>query len=43
MPANPRTIQITQVREWQSGTATIKTDYLAAEEPLEIRIGDAPV
>jgi FdhD protein len=43
MPANSRTIQITQVREWQSGTATTKTDYLAAEEPLEIRIGDTPV
>jgi FdhD protein len=43
MSANSRTIQITQVREWQSGTATTKTDYLAAEEPLEIRIGDAPV
>jgi FdhD protein len=43
MPANSRTIQITQVREWQSGTATTKTDYLAAEEPLEIRIGDTPI
>jgi FdhD protein len=43
MPANSRTIQITQVHEWQSGTATTKTDYLAAEEPLEIRIGDTPV
>jgi FdhD protein len=43
MAANLRTIQITQVREWQNGTATTKTDYLAAEEPLEIRIGDAPV
>jgi FdhD protein len=43
MAANSRNIQITQVREWQGGTATTKTDYLAAEEPLEIRIGDAPV
>jgi FdhD protein len=43
MAANSRNIQITQVREWQNGTATTKTDYLAAEEPLEIRIGDAPI
>src|SRR5580693_9383618 len=43
MAANSRTIQITQVREWQNGIATTKTDYLAAEEPLEIRIGDTPI
>ena len=43
MAANSRTIQITQVREWQNGTTTTKTDYLAAEEPLEIRVGDTPV
>jgi FdhD protein len=43
MAANSRNIQITQVREWEAGVSRTKTDYLAAEEPLEIRIGDSPV
>ncbi len=39
----PRSLDLTQVLEWDDGTFRRKADYLAAEEPLEIRIGDAPL
>jgi FdhD protein len=38
-----RSIDLTQVTEWDDGTLERKSDYLAAEEPLEIRLGDAPL
>jgi FdhD protein len=38
-----RSVDLTQVTEWNGGTAVRKDDYLAAEEPLEIRIGENPL
>src|SRR5271154_5272537 len=43
MARAPRSIDLTQVTEWNDGTATRKDDFLAAEEPLEIRIGENPL
>lgn len=37
MPA--RSVEVTQVTEWQDGKVDRFADYLAGEEPLEIRIG----
>jgi|SRR5271165_6337845 len=34
-----RNIELTQVTQWNDGTATRVEDYLAAEEPLEMRAG----
>ena len=34
---------LTQVSEWDDGKLRRKKDYLAAEEPLEIRIGENPL
>jgi len=39
----PRSVDLTQVSEWDDGKVRRKEDYLAAEEPLEIRIGDDPL
>jgi FdhD protein len=39
MPSPPRSVEITQVSEWSEGNVRRVEDYLAAEEPLEIRIG----
>jgi FdhD protein len=39
----PRSVALTQVTEWDNGTTRRKEDYLAAEEPLEIRIGEHPL
>jgi FdhD protein len=39
----PRSLDLTQVTEWDDGKIHRKEDYLAAEEPLEIRIGDDPL
>jgi FdhD protein len=39
----PRSLDLTQVSEWDDGKIRRKEDYLAAEEPLEIRIGDDPL
>jgi FdhD protein len=39
----PRSVDLTQVAEWNDGKLRRKEDYLAAEEPLEIRVGDAPL
>jgi len=38
-----RSIDLTQVSEWQEGNLRRFQDYLVAEEPLEIRIGGAPL
>jgi FdhD protein len=38
-----RSVDLTQVTEWNDGTAVRKDDFLAAEEPLEIRIGENPL
>jgi len=39
----PRSIDLTQVSEWDDGKIRRKEDYLAAEEPLEIRVGKDPL
>lgn len=38
-----RSIEITGVTEWNAGEARHHPDELAAEEPLEIRVGDRPL
>jgi FdhD protein len=38
-----RSVGLTQVSEWDDGKLRRKDDYLAAEEPLEIRVGDEPL
>jgi len=38
-----RSVDLTQVTEWNDGIAARKDDFLAAEEPLEIRIGENPL
>jgi FdhD protein len=38
-----RSVEITQVTEWEDGTVRSVQDSLAAEEPLEIRIGETPL
>ncbi|MGH9718013.1 MAG: formate dehydrogenase accessory sulfurtransferase FdhD [Candidatus Acidiferrales bacterium] len=43
MARTPRSLALTQVTEWDDGTTRRKEDYLAAEEPLEIRIGERPL
>ncbi|MGA8766823.1 MAG: formate dehydrogenase accessory sulfurtransferase FdhD [Candidatus Acidiferrales bacterium] len=43
MARKPRSVDLTQVTEWDDGKILRKEDYLAAEEPLEIRIGDDPL
>ena len=42
LPA-PRSIEVTQVTEWADGKLRRVQDSVAGEEPLEIRIGDAPL
>jgi FdhD protein len=39
MPQRSRNIALTQVVQWEEGKATRLEDYLAAEEPLEMRAG----
>lgn len=43
MARKPRSVDLTQVTEWDSGEIRHKEDYLATEEPLEIRIGEDPL
>jgi FdhD protein len=43
MPHKARSIDVTQVTEWQDGQVRRAQDYLVAEEPLEIRIGRTPL
>jgi FdhD protein len=38
-----RSLDLTQVSEWDDGKLRRKDDCLAAEEPLEIRVGDEPL
>jgi FdhD protein len=38
-----RSVELTQVTEWDDGTVRSVQDFLAAEEPLEIRIGATPL
>ena len=38
-----RSIDLTQVSEWEAGNLRRFQDYLVAEEPLEIRVGGAPL
>lgn len=38
-----RSIELTQVTEWDDGTVRCVQDSLAAEEPLEIRLGGVPL
>ena len=38
-----RTIDLTQVSVWDDGKIVRNEDYLAAEEPLEIRVGAEPL
>jgi FdhD protein len=42
LPA-PRSIEVTQVTEWVDGKLRRVQDSVAGEEPLEIRVGDAPL
>lgn len=39
----PRNIALTSVEEWQDGVVSRVQDYLAVEEPLEIRLGETPI
>jgi FdhD protein len=39
----PHSLDLTQVTEWCEGKLERKPDYLAAEEPLEIRVGRHPL
>jgi FdhD protein len=43
MARKPRSVDLTQVTEWNDGKSVRKDDYLAAEDPLEIRIGENPL
>lgn len=38
-----RSVDLTQVSEWDDGKLRRKDDFLAGEEPLEIRIGEHPL
>jgi FdhD protein len=38
-----RSVELTQVTEWENGSVRSVQDSLAAEEPLEIRIGGVPL
>ena len=39
MTQKSRSIELTQVTQWENGKATRVEDYLAAEEPMEMRAG----
>lgn len=43
MDRNKSSIALTQVTEWSAGVSRRTDDYLAAEEPLEIRVGRKPL
>src|SRR5271170_76849 len=43
LPRKQRSVDLTQVSEWDDGKLRRKDDYLAAEEPLEIRVGSEPL
>ncbi|HET9741429.1 MAG TPA: formate dehydrogenase accessory sulfurtransferase FdhD [Terriglobales bacterium] len=41
--SNERSIALTSVEQWEDGAIQQVQDYLAVEEPLEIRIGEVPL
>jgi FdhD protein len=43
MKTPERSIELTQVTEWEDGSVRSLQDSLAAEEPLEIRVGGLPL
>ena len=43
MARKKQSVNLTQVSEWNDGNLHEKEDFLAAEEPLEIRIGENPL
>jgi len=43
MRAPDQSVEFTQVTQWENGEVRDLQDSLAAEEPLEIRIGDVPL
>jgi FdhD protein len=43
MRAPARSLDLTQVKEWSDGVVRSVADSLAAEEPLEIRVGGEPL
>lgn len=43
MPLPAGSLELTEIREWRDGSFSRLSDSLAAEEPLEIRIGSAPL
>ena len=43
MTRKPHMLNLTKVSEWDDGHFHRKDDYLAAEEPLEIRVGTEPL
>jgi len=43
MRAPERSVELTRITEWEDGRVRTAQDSLAAEEPLEIRIGGAPL
>ncbi|HKV27985.1 MAG TPA: formate dehydrogenase accessory sulfurtransferase FdhD [Candidatus Acidoferrales bacterium] len=43
MPSSPRDIDVTLVHEWNDGRIRSIQDYLAGEEPLQIRVGKHPL
>ena len=43
MTRKPQMLNLTKVSEWDDGHFHRKDDYLAAEEPLEIRVGADPL
>lgn len=43
MNSKARSVNLTRVTEWSAGESRPKDDFLAAEEPLEIRIGAEPL
>jgi FdhD protein len=38
-----RSLEFTQVTEWNDGTVRLQQDSLSAEEPLEIRVNGTPL
>lgn len=43
MPSSPRDIDVTLIQEWNDGRVRSVQDYLAGEEPLQIRVGNHPL
>jgi len=43
IPSKQRNIVLTSVEQWEDGATKRVQDYLAVEEPLEIRIGEVPI